>query len=53
MDEDITENEIMEWKNESTEEVTITALEGNHFFIFNNIDFLTNYFSNLTKNLIY
>ena len=52
-EEEIAEKEIMEWKNESTEEVTITALEGNHFFIFNNVDFFTNYFNNLTKNLIY
>lgn len=52
-DEDIEENEVMEWKNESTGNVSITILEGNHFFIFNNEDFFINYFNNLKKNQIY
>jgi external thioesterase TEII len=50
-EEDITEEEIIQWKNESTEKVTIKSLEGNHFFIFNNENYFTNYFNDLNKKL--
>lgn len=52
-EEEITENEIMEWKNESTEEVTIKPLKGNHFYIYNHEGFFVNYFNSLIKNLVY
>ena len=45
--EEASEEEMLGWKEETTEKVTITQLKGNHFFIFNHIDFFTNYFKNL------
>lgn len=51
--EEATEEEMIGWQEETTANVTITQMEGNHFFIFNHVDFFTNYFNNLTKNLIY
>jgi len=50
-DEEITEEEIKGWEEETIGKVTITELEGNHFFIFSNEDFFINYFNNLTKSL--
>lgn len=49
--EEATEEEMLGWKEETTEKVTITQLEGNHFFIFNHIDYFNNYFKNLTKTI--
>lgn len=51
--EEATKEEMQGWKNETTANVTITQMEGNHFFIFNHVDFFTNYFNNLTKNVTY
>jgi len=48
-DEDITEEEIIGWKNESTETVTINVLNGNHFFMFDHESFFIEYFN---KSLI-
>lgn len=52
-DEEISENEIKEWENESTEEVVVKPLKGNHFFIYNQEGFFVNYFNSLAKNLVY
>ncbi|RKR04568.1 surfactin synthase thioesterase subunit [Flavobacterium sp. 90] len=51
--EEARKEEMQGWKDETIENVTITELEGNHFFIFDHVDFFINYFNNLTKNLIY
>lgn len=48
--EGISETEIEGWKNQSTENVVITPLEGNHFFIYDNESFFTNYFESLALN---
>lgn len=45
--EEATEEEMLGWKDESTEKVTITRMKGNHFFIFEHIDFFTDYFNNI------
>ncbi|CAA7196351.1 thioesterase II family protein [Chryseobacterium potabilaquae] len=45
--EESTEEEMLGWQNETTEKVTITKLEGNHFFIFNHVEYFRNYFDNL------
>lgn len=50
-EEKITEFEITEWENESTQEVTINRMKGNHFFIFNNEDFFIDYFKHLNNKL--
>jgi len=51
-EEDISHREITAWKKESNQEVTITNLQGNHFFIFNHINYLIELFSNqFTKNV--
>ncbi|WP_444626240.1 thioesterase II family protein [Flavobacterium columnare] len=47
--EEATEEEMLGWKEETTENVTITKLEGNHFFIFNHIEYFQNYFNSLTQ----
>lgn len=39
-----TEEEMQDWKDETTAEVTITKMEGNHFFIYNHVDFFVNLF---------
>lgn len=51
--EEAEEEEMQGWKDETTANVNITQMEGNHFFIFDHIDFFINYFKNLTNNLIY
>lgn len=42
-----TEEEMRGWQDETTEEVTITKLPGNHFFIFDYMEYFRNYFDNL------
>lgn len=48
--EEITQTEAEAWQEETTDNVTVTELKGNHFFIFDHIDFFTNYFKNLKLN---
>ncbi|MBA0882490.1 thioesterase II family protein [Flavobacterium undicola] len=42
--EEAIEEEMLGWKDETTAEVTITKMEGNHFFIYNHVDFFINLF---------
>ncbi|WP_136668994.1 thioesterase II family protein [Flavobacterium sp. H122] len=50
--EETTYEEMEDWKNESIQEVKITQLEGNHFFIFDHPDYFKNYFNTLiTKSI--
>ncbi len=51
-EEDIVEEEVNAWKEETSNKVTVTKLKGDHFFIFNHKDFFTNYFENLQLNAI-
>lgn len=48
--EEITLEEMREWQNESIKKVSITQLDGDHFFIFPNANFFINYFNNLNKS---
>lgn len=50
-EEEITEEEIKGWEEETTGLVNITQMEGNHFFIFKHVDFFTEYFKNLTQSI--
>ena len=50
--EEATKEEMLGWKEETNEEVIITQMEGNHFFIFKHVDFFTDYFKNIEKTLI-
>jgi surfactin synthase thioesterase subunit len=45
--EEATEEDMLSWQDETTEEVRITQLEGNHFFIFDHIDYFKRYFNNI------
>lgn len=47
--EEAYETDMKGWQNETTGQVTITELSGNHFFIFNHTDYFINYFENLLK----
>jgi external thioesterase TEII len=47
--EEATIGEMIGWQEETIEKVTITELKGNHFFIFDHIDYFKNYFKNLTE----
>lgn len=47
--EEAEDNEMVGWRHETTGEVKITKLSGNHFFIFDHINFFINYFENLLK----
>jgi external thioesterase TEII len=49
--EEATEEQMLGWKEETTAEVTITQMEGNHFFIFKHVDFFINYFKNIEKTI--
>lgn len=40
-------NSMVNWENESIGLVQLTKLNGNHFFIFNHLDFFKSYFNNL------
>ena len=44
-------NEMLGWKEESTEKVTINQMEGNHFFIFDHTDFFISYFKNIKRTV--
>ncbi|ASW74376.1 hypothetical protein IQ37_04745 [Chryseobacterium piperi] len=45
--QEATEEEMAGWHDESTQKVTITLLPGNHFFIFDHVEYFKNYFENL------
>jgi external thioesterase TEII len=45
--EHITADEMQQWEAETTGSVTIKKMEGNHFFLFEHIEFFTTYFKNL------
>lgn len=47
--EEATEDEMLGWEDETTEKVTITQLSGNHFFIFDHVEYFRNYFDNLVN----
>lgn len=47
--EEATIEEMYGWRNESLKEVKITELKGNHFFIFDHIDYFKKYFNTLSK----
>lgn len=47
--EEATEEEMIGWQDETTEKVTITQLPGNHFFIFNHVEYFRTYFDNLVN----
>jgi external thioesterase TEII len=49
--EEATEDEMIGWQEETTAEVTITQMEGNHFFIFDHVDFFINYFKNIEETI--
>lgn len=49
--EEATEDEMQGWKEETTQKVTITQMEGNHFFIFKHVDFFSNYFKNIEETI--
>jgi surfactin synthase thioesterase subunit len=49
--EEATKEEMNGWKDETTSEVTITQMEGNHFFIFKHVDFFINYFKNIEETI--
>jgi surfactin synthase thioesterase subunit len=49
--EEATEDEMIGWQEETTAKVTITQMEGNHFFIFKHVDFFTNYFKNIEETI--
>nr|WP_315248545.1 thioesterase domain-containing protein [uncultured Flavobacterium sp.] len=46
---DTTIEKIKGWEEETTEKVTIMQMNGNHFFIFDHIEFFTEYFKNIVK----
>lgn len=45
--EEAVEEEMAEWYNESNERVNIQQLPGNHFFIFDHVEYFKTYFENL------
>ncbi|RMZ58774.1 thioesterase [Chryseobacterium nematophagum] len=47
--EEATEEEMIGWQDETTEKVTITQLPGNHFFIFDHVEYFKTYFHNLVN----
>lgn len=49
-DEEITQLEAEAWQEETTANVNVTELNGNHFFIFNHKEFFIEYFKNLQLN---
>ncbi|TRX32541.1 thioesterase [Flavobacterium sp. ZT3R18] len=50
--EEIKDEEIIQWKNQSLSEVTIKAMEGDHFFIYSNEMFFINYFKNINSHIL-
>jgi external thioesterase TEII len=51
-DEGINDDEILYWKELSSEPVNIKRMEGDHFFIFKHQQFFENYFEELTNKLM-
>nr|WP_315254464.1 thioesterase domain-containing protein [uncultured Flavobacterium sp.] len=49
--EEATKEEMLCWQEETTRKVNITQMEGNHFFIFDHVDFFTNYFKNVGETI--
>lgn len=47
--EDITEKDLVEWQSETTKQIHITQLHGNHFFIFKYMDFFIRYLNQKNK----
>lgn len=48
--EEAEEEEMLGWREETTKNVAITQMKGNHFFIFEHKDFFLKYFKNLEFN---
>ena len=48
--EDITQKEANAWQKETTGNVNVTKLQGNHFFIFDHKEIFLEYFKNLQLN---
>jgi len=49
-DEDITQEEADAWQEETTGNVNVTKLKGNHFFIYDHTEFFIKYFKDLQLN---
>jgi len=49
-DEGITQEEAEAWQEETTGNITVTKLKGNHFFIFDHKDFFSKYFKTIELN---
>jgi len=49
-EEDITQEDSEAWQEETSGNVSVTQLKGNHFFIFDHKLFFINYFKNLQRN---
>lgn len=47
--EEATEEDMIGWREETTEKVTITQMKGNHFFIFDHVEYFQSYFNNLNS----
>lgn len=45
----ITKEEVEAWKEVTTADINITKLKGNHFFIFDHVDYFKKYFESLTE----
>lgn len=48
-DDDVTMDELYAWKNHCNQGFELFTLEGNHFFIYNNVDKITDIICNLCK----
>lgn len=49
--EDTTIEKVHGWKEETEEKVTITQMHGSHFFIFDHIEFFTQYFKGIVETV--
>lgn len=49
-DEEITQEDTEAWHEETNSNVNVTQLKGNHFFIFDNKEFFTDYFKKTQLN---
>lgn len=45
--EEAIQEDMLGWQDETTEKVIITQLPGNHFFIFDHVEYFRSYFNNL------
>jgi surfactin synthase thioesterase subunit len=45
--EEAVEKEMIGWRTETTKEARVIQLKGNHFFIFDHVDYFKNYFDDL------